>query len=102
MYLKYSIQEFKEFCVNHKNELKKINCLRISTGKGSKSYNTLREFGTAILELEKDHSAVTITSIFGKGFNGNAYKTAEVFFDAFLNNEITIIEFNCTHNKYSK
>ncbi len=102
MYLKYSIQEFKEFCVNHKNELKKINCLRIATGKGAKSYNTLREFGTAILELEKDHSAVTITSIFGKGFNGNAYKTADVFFDAFLNNELTIIEFNFTHNKYAK
>lgn len=102
MYLKYSIQEFKEFCVKHKDELKKTNCLRIATYRGATSYQTLKDFGSAILELEKDHSHVTITSIFGKGFNGNSYKTAEIFFDAFLNNQITIIEFNFTHKKYAK
>lgn len=102
MYLKFSIQEFKAFCVNHKNELKKINCLRIATYRGSKSYNSLKDFGTAILNLEKDHSEVTITSIFGDGFNGNAYKTADVFFDAFLNEKLTTIEFNFIHNKYAK
>lgn len=102
MYLKYSIQEFKEFCIKHKNELKQTSCLRIATSKGAKSYNSLRDFGNAILELEKDHSHITITSIFGKNFNGNAYGTAEIFFDAFLNNEIRTIEFNCTHKKYAK
>jgi len=102
MYLKFSIQEFKAFCVNHKNELRKIKSLKAVTYRGSKSYQTLKDFGNAVLDLEKDHCAVSITSIFGDGFNGNSYKTADVFFDAFLNGKITIIEFNFTHNKYAK
>jgi len=99
MYLKFSIQEFKAWCVNHKNELKKVKSLRMSTYRGSKSYTTLKDFGQAVLQLENDHSEVTITSIYGENFNGNAYKTADVFYDLFINGHINVIEFNAKYIK---
>ena len=52
MYLEMSISEFKAWCVNHKNELKKVQSLRIQTSKGTTSHDNLKSFGVKILELE--------------------------------------------------
>lgn len=96
MYLKYDIQEFKAFCVNHKAELKKVDFLRIITYKGTTFHETLKSFGEKILELEKRGlKSVQINSIFdhAKNYNGNAYKTADVFFDLFISGKIATIEF---------
>jgi hypothetical protein len=97
MYLEMSISEFKAWCVNHKNELKKVQSLRIQTSKGTTSHDNLKSFGVKILELEKrKFTGVTITSVFDKElqYNGKAYGTAEVFYDLFLNDKLDRIEFN--------
>ena len=96
MYLKYDIQEFKAFCINHKAELKNVDFLRIITSKGTTFHETLKSFGEKIIELEKRGlKSVKINSIFDHDlkYNGNAYKTADVFFYLFLNGKIATIEF---------